>query len=109
MGAETNLGPTCGPDNMDLCKDQEKQLIDKFMAMSEDRLDGKIKGAEKIFEEDVPVMEFVNQGEKTRTILKKYLDMSEDRLSGKIRNAKRVVEEEVPMMKKVLAHLKGGK
>merc|ERR1711865_1229080 len=32
--AETNLGPTCGPDNLDLCDDDKKATIQKYQAMS---------------------------------------------------------------------------
>jgi hypothetical protein len=31
--AETNLGPQCGPANLDLCDDAKKEMIAKFMAM----------------------------------------------------------------------------
>merc|ERR1712003_500620 len=30
---DENLGPSCGPDNMDLCNDAQKAEIEKFMAM----------------------------------------------------------------------------
>jgi len=32
--AETNLGPSCGPDNLDLCDDDKKATIQKYQAMS---------------------------------------------------------------------------
>merc|ERR1712228_1079539 len=32
--AKENLGPTCGPANLDLCDDEKKAQINKFMAMS---------------------------------------------------------------------------
>merc|ERR1712039_605036 len=31
--AETNLGPTCSPENPDLCNDENKALIEKYQAM----------------------------------------------------------------------------
>merc|ERR1719183_3104694 len=31
--ADENLGPSCGPDNMDLCNDEQKANIEKFQAM----------------------------------------------------------------------------
>lgn len=37
--AEENLGPTCGPDNLDLCDDAMKKLIAKFEKMDVDELD----------------------------------------------------------------------
>jgi len=36
--AEENLGPTCGPANLDLCDDEKKAEIAKFQAMSKDDL-----------------------------------------------------------------------
>merc|ERR1712203_970683 len=54
------LGPTCGPANLDLCDDEKKKQIDKFLAMSASDLsaaikekDDEMKKAEKDFEEFV--------------------------------------------------------
>jgi hypothetical protein len=44
--AEENLGPTCGPANLDLCDDEKKAEITKFQAMSKDDLDKSIKESE---------------------------------------------------------------
>merc|ERR1719486_1061983 len=41
--AAENLGPTCGPNNMDLCDADQKALIKKFQAMSAEELDAAIK------------------------------------------------------------------
>merc|ERR1712203_64285 len=58
--AKENLGPTCGPANLDLCDDEKKAQINKFMAMSASDLnaavqekDDEMKKAEKDFEEFV--------------------------------------------------------
>merc|ERR1712060_569637 len=32
--AKKNLGPTCGPANLDLCDADKKEQVNKFMAMS---------------------------------------------------------------------------
>jgi len=37
--AQENLGPTCGPNNLDLCDDEKKATISKYQAMSADELD----------------------------------------------------------------------
>jgi len=37
--AQDNLGPTCGPDNLDLCDDESKTSILKFQKMDLDELD----------------------------------------------------------------------
>merc|ERR1719401_1253965 len=42
--AKENLGPTCGPANLDLCDDDKKAQISKFMAMSDAELKAAIQG-----------------------------------------------------------------
>merc|ERR1712113_902166 len=44
--AEENLGPTCGPDNVDLCDDENKALIEKLQGMSDAELDKAIEDGE---------------------------------------------------------------
>merc|ERR1719384_2701922 len=41
--AKENLGPTCGPKNIDLCDEEKTALIKKFMAMSTADLRAEIK------------------------------------------------------------------
>jgi hypothetical protein len=48
--ADENLGPTCGPDNLDLCDAEKKALIEKFQAMSSSDLAGAIKEKEGAME-----------------------------------------------------------
>ncbi|CAJ1413208.1 unnamed protein product, partial [Effrenium voratum] len=57
--AEENLGPTCGPANLDLCSAEVKKKVESFMAMSLDRLEGKIRNSIRIVEEEVPIMKKV--------------------------------------------------
>jgi len=54
--ADENLGPSCGPDHLDLCSEEVKGQIEKFMAMTADRLEGKIRNAHRVLEEEVPLM-----------------------------------------------------
>jgi len=58
--ASENLGPTCGPNNLDLCDDAKKKQIEELQALGVDELDKRIKAeeqkqkdAEKKFEEEV--------------------------------------------------------
>jgi len=44
--ADENLGPTCGPSNMDLCSADKKALIEKIQKMSDGKLEAKIRKAE---------------------------------------------------------------
>jgi len=41
--AKENLGPSCGPDNLDLCDADKKAQVEKFLAMSIDDLKAAIK------------------------------------------------------------------
>merc|ERR1740138_1439374 len=49
--ADSNLGPQCGPKNLDLCSDAQKAEIEKVMAMSEADIDAKIKESEQALED----------------------------------------------------------
>jgi len=58
--AKENLGPTCGPDSMDLCNPEEKTKIEALMAKGLETLkaeikeiDDTIKNAEEHFEKEV--------------------------------------------------------
>jgi len=42
--ASENLGPQCGPKNIDLCDADKKAMIEKFQGMSEADLEAAIKG-----------------------------------------------------------------
>jgi hypothetical protein len=44
--ADENLGPSCGPSNVELCDADKKALIEKFQKMSDGKLDAKIRKAE---------------------------------------------------------------
>uniref|UniRef100_A0A7S1RU61 Thioredoxin domain-containing protein n=1 Tax=Alexandrium catenella TaxID=2925 RepID=A0A7S1RU61_ALECA len=57
--ADENLGPTCGPTNLDLCSADVKAKIEGFVKMTADRLEGKIRNAEKVLAEEVPLMKKV--------------------------------------------------
>jgi len=61
---DENLGPSCGPDNIDLCNDDQKAEIEKFQAMPADELEklAKEKGdaidaAEKKFKDEVSALQ----------------------------------------------------
>merc|ERR1719384_2024492 len=45
--AKENLGPSCGPNNLDLCDDDKKALVQKFLAMSASELEESIAGKEQ--------------------------------------------------------------
>jgi len=49
--AEENLKPMCSPANIDLCDDEKKAEIEKFMAMSDEDLAAQIAEKEKLMED----------------------------------------------------------
>merc|ERR1711862_337774 len=57
--ASENLGPQCGPDHMDLCGEEMKKKINDYLAMSVDRMEGKIRNAQKLLDEEAPIMKKV--------------------------------------------------
>merc|ERR1719159_2254539 len=49
--AKENLKPICSPSNLDLCDDEKKAEINKFMEMSDEDLEKAIEEKEKLLEE----------------------------------------------------------
>merc|ERR1712013_31457 len=58
--ASENLGPQCGPENLDLCSEADKKKYEKFMGMSKDRIDNKITQAIRVYEKELPLMRKVS-------------------------------------------------
>jgi len=98
--AEENLGPTCGPANLDLCDDEKKALIEKLSKMSDSDLLSAIKeqtdAAEKV-ETDFKTFVDGLQKQYTEANEKKDKDVEEIKNSG------------LGLMKAVSAHQKVGK
>mmetsp|Transcript_38843 Transcript_38843/g.87300 ORF Transcript_38843/g.87300 Transcript_38843/m.87300 type:complete len:133 (+) Transcript_38843:212-610(+) len=55
--ADENLGPTCGPANLDLCSAGLKKKIEGYMTMSAESLEAKVSKAKTAVEVDVPLMQ----------------------------------------------------
>lgn len=49
--ADENLKPICSPSNIDLCDDEKKAEIEKFLAMGDEELGKLIEEKEKLMEE----------------------------------------------------------
>mmetsp|Transcript_16596 Transcript_16596/g.36375 ORF Transcript_16596/g.36375 Transcript_16596/m.36375 type:complete len:136 (+) Transcript_16596:224-631(+) len=54
--ASEHLGPQCGPEHMDLCDDKTKAKIEGYLKMSVERMEGKIRNAQKLLQEEAPIM-----------------------------------------------------
>jgi len=92
--ADENLGPTCGPDNLDLCNDEDKKLINKFMKMDIDEL------SEAIEEADTKIGNVQAKGEKA---VKKLQDKM-SALQKDIEKANKKKDEELAKEKKKLGY-----
>jgi len=98
--ATENLGPTCGPANLDLCDDANKALITKFSAMSESDLSAAIQEKNSAIEKlEADAKAFVEglQKQYTEANEKKDKDVEAIKSSG------------LGIMKAVSAHQKAGK
>jgi hypothetical protein len=98
--AEENLGPQCGPANMDLCDADKKAQIEKFQAMSSADIEAAIK-------EKTEAMEQLETGFKTfvEGLQKQYTEASEK----KDKDVEEVKNSGLGLMKSVLAHSKAAK
>jgi len=98
--AEDNLGPTCGPANMDLCDDAKKADIEKFSKMSMTELDAQIREKTESMEKlETDFKEFVEG------LQKQYSEASEK----KEKDVEQVKNSGLGLMKAVAAHNKAAK
>jgi hypothetical protein len=95
--AKENLGPSCGPDHMDLCDAAKKKQIEEFLAMPIADLKAKVKegedsmaGAEKELEE----------------LLKSLQKQYEEGTKAKDAKKDAIKESGLGLMKSVQAHRK---
>merc|ERR1712070_565055 len=98
--AEANLGPTCGPANLDLCDDAKKADIEKFSKMSAADLEAaiteKTKGLEKL---ETDFKEFVEG------LQKQYSEPNEK----KDKDIEAIKSSGLGLVKAVAAHAKSAK
>jgi len=100
--ADENLGPSCGPDNLDLCKDDDKALIEKFLQMSAAELDTAIG------EGDDKVQKITEKTEKAVSKLQAQLDQLRKDVEAASKKKDDTIEKEkkklgLGMMKAVVA------
>ena len=98
--AEENLGPSCGPANLDLCDDEKKAQIEKFSKMSATELDAAIEEKTTAMAKlETDFKEFVEGLQKSYTEAneKKDKDVAEIKSAG------------LGLMKTVAAHNKASK
>jgi len=98
--AEANLGPTCGPANLDLCDDAKKADIEKFSKMSAAELEAAVKEKNDSIEKlETDFKNFVEG------LQKQYSDANEK----KDKDIEEIKNSGLGLMKAVAAHNKAGK
>jgi len=94
--ASENLGPTCGPSNIDLCDDKQKEKIETFQAMGLEKLETEI---EKLNDAMKSAQEFFDAEVKKLQTGYEKLNKEKDET---IKAAK---DQDLGLMKTVRAHL----
>jgi len=98
--AEENLGPTCGPANLDLCDDAKKADIEKFSKMSASELEAAISEKTQAMEKlEKDFKEFVDGLQKS------YTEANEK----KDKDVEAIKNSGLGLMKAVAAHNKAAK
>lgn len=103
--AEENLGPTCGPENLDLCGDEDKATLEKLLALDMDELDAKIAEVdEKVAKVEAKGTKAVTKFEDKIKELKAELEVATEKKKDAV--AKEKKKTGVSLMKAVLAAAK---
>eukprot|EP00928_Gymnodinium_smaydae_P053405 TRINITY_DN373_c0_g1_i9.p1 TRINITY_DN373_c0_g1~~TRINITY_DN373_c0_g1_i9.p1 ORF type:complete len:169 (+),score=62.34 TRINITY_DN373_c0_g1_i9:190-696(+) len=95
--AKANLGPQCGPTNLDLCDAEKKKQIEGFMAMSESDLTTKIEDGQAAMQKAEDDLE---------ALLKDLQEQYETASKAKDDKKKEIKESGLGLAKAVLAHRK---
>jgi hypothetical protein len=98
--ADENLGPTCGPSNVDLCDDDQKKEIEKYQGMSADELDAAITKSEEGLKEAEET--FKSEVEKLQKTYEGLMKTKDDTIA-------KIKADGLGMMKSVKAAAKSGK
>ena len=93
--AKENLGPSCGPANLDLCDADQKKTVEEALAMSDADLDQKITDGEKSLED--AESNFKSEVEKLQATYEKLQKEKDDTIAN-------VKSSGLGMLKSVKAH-----
>merc|ERR1711934_129582 len=93
--AKENLGPSCGPANLDLCDADQKKKVEDAMALSDADIDTKVKEGEKALED--AESNFKSEVEKLQATYEKLVKEKDETIAN-------VKASGLGMMKSVKAH-----
>jgi len=98
--AKDNLGPKCGPNNLDLCDAAKKKQIEEFMALPVADLQAKIQE-----QDDASAAADKELEEMLKSLQKQY----EEATKAKDKKKEDIKESGLGLMKSVMAHRKSEK
>ena len=93
--AKENLGPSCGPANLDLCDAEQKKSVEEAMALSDADLDTKITDGEKALSDAED--NFKSEVEKLQARYEELMKEKDETIAN-------VKKEGLGMLKSVKAH-----
>merc|ERR1712217_32244 len=100
--ADQNLGPTCGPDSLDLCDEAQKKMVAKFQKMDLDEWDLKIEEDEaKLANVETAAKKPIDSLQKQISDLRAKVEKENKKKDDKV--AKETKKLGLAMMKKVKA------
>jgi len=94
--AKENLGPTCGPGNMDLCDDEQKEKIEEIKSRGLEQLEAEITKIEDTIE--AAEKNFADEVKKLQDTYEKLMKDKEDAVQA-------AKDKDLGLMKTVRAHL----
>ena len=86
--ADENLGPTCGPENLDLCDEENKALIEKFQKMDPAELDAAIEGV------DAQIKKVTDKAEKAVSKLQSKISDLQKRVEDETKKKDNAIAKE---------------
>jgi len=94
--AKENLGPTCGPSNMDLCDDEQKAEIEAIKAKGLKKIEAEIKERNERIEAAQE-----NFDDEVKKLQKTYEKLNKEKEAA----VKAAKDQDLGLMKSVRAHL----
>jgi len=88
--AQENLGPVCGPNNLELCDESDKKLVKKYQKWDIDELDMSIEeGEEKVKKMDEAGKKVTSKIETEITKVKEKIEKEEKKKENQVAKARK--------------------
>jgi len=95
--ARENLGPSCGPGNMELCNDEQKATIEEIKALGLEKIEAKLDEYQKFTHSEDE--KFHNEVEKLQKVYEKLMEERDEAV-------KVAASKDLIMLEKISAYLR---